>query len=80
MPNNTKARSNQLRSMAAEIIKRENIDRPSKLTRMHIEELAQRGQCHEVTAKTVFNAVLAAMRWGWTSEAYSRQRNKKTEF
>ncbi|WP_322509420.1 hypothetical protein [Anaerolinea sp.] len=74
MPNNTKARSNQLRSIAEEIIKRENINRPSSI---HIQELAQRGQCHETTARTVFNAVLAAMRWGWTSEAYARQRNQK---
>ena len=77
MPNNTKARSNQLRSIAEEIIKRENIDRPSKLARMHIEELVQRGHCHEGTARTVFYAVLGAMRWGWTNEAYSRQRNQK---
>lgn len=74
MPGNTKARSDRLRSIAEEIIRRENIDRSSKLTRAHIAELVQRGQCHEVTARTVFHAVLGAMRWGWTREAYSRHR------
>jgi len=77
MSNNTKARSNRLRMIAAEIIKRENIDHPAKLARTHIAELVQRGQCHEVTARTVFYAVLGALRWGWTNEAYSRQRNQK---
>jgi hypothetical protein len=73
MPNNTKARSNFLRSMAEEIIKREKLDleNPPLDKRPYICEIAERGDCHIETARTVFNSVFGALRWGNSTEAYS---------
>ena len=72
MPNNTKARSNFLRSIAEEIIKREKLDleNPPLDKRAYIREIAERGDCHIETARTVFNSVFGAMRWGNPTEAY----------
>jgi len=72
MPNNTKARSNFLRSIAEEIIKREKLDleNPPLDKRAYIREIAERGDCHIETARTVFNSVFGAMRWGHSTEAY----------
>jgi hypothetical protein len=72
MPNNTKARSNFLRSIAEEIIKREKLDieNPPLDKRAYIKEIAERGDCHIETARTVFSSVFGAMRWGNPTEAY----------
>ena len=73
MPNNTKARSNFLRSIAEEIIKREKLDleNPPLDKRAYIREIAERGNCHTETARTVFNSVFGALRWGRENKAYS---------
>lgn len=72
MPNNTKSRSNFLRSIAEEIIKREKLDleNPPLDKRAYIREIAERGDCHIETARTIFSAVFGAMRWGNSTEAY----------
>lgn len=89
MPNNTKARSNFLRSIAEEIIKRENLDleNPPLDKRAYIREIAERGNCHTETARTVFNGTFGAMRWGHNNTAYAawggagrgQGRKKKTQ-
>ena len=73
MPNNTKARSNFLRSIAVEIIKREKLDleNPPLDKRAYIREIAERGDCHIETARTIFNSVFGALRWGRENKAYS---------
>ena len=72
MPNNTKARSNFLRSIAEEIITRENLDleNPPLDKRAYIREIAERGDCHIETARSIFNAAFGAMRWGHENTAY----------
>jgi hypothetical protein len=54
--NNTKARSEQLNTLAAEIAARENIDptNPPTDNRPYYREIAERGQCHPETARTVW--------------------------
>jgi hypothetical protein len=85
MPNNTKVRSNFLRSIAEEIIKREKLDleNPPLDKRAYIREIAERGNCHTETARTVFNSVFGALRWGRPVLAYSwggaRRKPKKNE-
>lgn len=73
MPNNTKARSNFLRSIAEEIIIREklDLDNPPLDKRAYIREIAERGDCHIETARSIFHAVFGAMRWGYDNSAYA---------
>ncbi len=73
MPNNTKARSNFLRSIAEEIIKREKLDleNPPLDKRAYIREIAERGECHTETARNVFASVFGALRWGRSTDAYA---------
>lgn len=73
MPNNTKTRSNFLRSIAEEIIRREKLDleNPPLDKRAYIREIAKRGDCHIETARTVFNSVFGALRWGRSTSAYA---------
>jgi hypothetical protein len=66
MPNNTRERSEFLQALAAEIATREGIDvnNPPLDKRKYIQEIAERGQCHIETARTVFNRYLGHARWG----------------
>ena len=55
MPNNTKARSNELNALAAEIAAREKVDVTEVMdSRPYIRELMERGNCHRETARAVW--------------------------
>jgi len=56
MSNNTRARSNELNSLAAEIAVRDNIN-PADYDRDNrpiIAEIMERGKCHRETARSVW--------------------------
>jgi len=57
MPNNTRARSNELNTLAAEIAARENIDANNwpDDNRVYIAEIAERGNCLTETARRVWS-------------------------
>jgi len=55
MPNNTKARSEFLNSLAAEIAAREHVDVTQVMdSRAYINEIVERGECHRETARAVW--------------------------
>lgn len=56
MPNNTRARSDELNALAAEIAARENVNPldPPADNRPYINEIVTRGNCHRETARSVW--------------------------
>lgn len=83
MPNNTRARSNELNALAAEIAARENVnpfdfDRDN---RPYIAEIMSRGNCHKETARAVWARWLRrnrhpdkAAQWGGTRAGSGRKK------
>ena len=64
MPNNTRARSNELNALAAEIAAREQVD-PTEWpadNRRYIVEIMERGHCHKETARAVWSRWLRRAR------------------
>lgn len=81
MSNNTKARSEQLNALAAEIAARENIDStsPPADNRTYINEIADRGDCHIETARRVWARYLRRSRhplnaWGGSRPGAGRKK------
>jgi hypothetical protein len=88
MTNNTKARSEFLNTLAAEIAARENIDptNPPTDTRPYIREIAQRGECHIETARRVWARYLRRARhpinpnaWGGAGRNQGRKPDPQTD-
>ena len=79
MPNNTKARSEFLNSLAAEIAARENVDVTQIMdSRAYINEIVERGQCHRETARAVWARYLRRARhplnsWGGAGRGQGRK-------
>lgn len=64
MSNNTRARSNELNALAAEIATREQVDPtvwPAD-NRPYINEIMERGHCHKETARCVWSRWLRRAR------------------
>jgi hypothetical protein len=87
MSSNTKARSNELNTLAAEIAARENINPHDydRDNRPYITEIMERGECHKETARSVWSKWLRrnrhpnmAAQWGGTREGAGR-KNKLPE-
>jgi hypothetical protein len=81
--NNTRARSEQLRSLAEEIAVRENIDaaNPPLDNRIYITEIITRGECHRETARAVWARYLRRARdpgnsWGGAGRGQGRKPDK----
>jgi hypothetical protein len=80
MSNNTKARSQQLNTLAAEIAARENVDpaNPPADNRAYITKIMTRGECHRETARAVWARYLRRARhplnsWGGAGRGQGRK-------
>lgn len=80
MPNNTRARSNELNSLAAEIAARKNVDpaNPPADNRAYITEIMLRGDCHRETARQVWARYMRRARhplnsWGGAGHGQGRK-------
>jgi hypothetical protein len=79
--NNTKARSQLLNALAAEIAARENVDpaNPPADNRGYIAEIMSRGNCHRETARQVWARYLRRARyqlvvsWGGAGRGQGRK-------
>jgi hypothetical protein len=83
MSNNTRARSNELNALAAEIAARESIDpaSPPADNRAYITEIMERGNCHRETARAVWARYLRRARhpvnsWGGAGRGQGRKKLK----
>ena len=81
MSNNTRARSNELNALAAEIAARESIDPaiPPADNRVYITEIMERGNCHRETARAVWARYLRRARhpvndWGGSRPGAGRKK------
>ncbi len=84
MPNNTKARSEFLNSLAAEIAARENVDVTQVMdSRAYINEIVERGECHRETARAVWARYCRRARyqlivsWGGAGRGQGRKPTKR---
>lgn len=78
--NNTKARSEFLNSLAAEIAARENVDVTKVMdSRAYINEIVERGRCHRETARAVWARYCRRVRyqlvvsWGGAGRGQGRK-------
>lgn len=83
MPNNTKARSEFLNSLAAEIAAREHVDVTQVMdSRAYINEIVERGECHRETARAVWARYCRRARyqlvvsWGGAGRGQGRKPTK----